>query len=147
MLSLVSRRFVADARLPRHGRAGISLLEIIVAMTLLAVILVPLGLLSSQNATRARSLDFASARTFVLSQQADRFSVLPYDSIPSYAPRTDTVIAGRFKYLRRVSYVQGTTGSEYKTVTVLLLPLPDTTRRDSMIFQRAKTYARSPLFQ
>jgi hypothetical protein len=146
-LSLASPRLVAEAR-PRHReRAGISLIEIIIAMTLLVVVMGALGLISTRNASRARSLDIGSARTFALTQQANRFSVLPYDSIPSYAPRSDTIIAGRFKYLRRVSYVQGTTGSEYKTVTVLMLPLPDTTRRDSMVFQRAKTYARSPLFQ
>jgi hypothetical protein len=146
-LSLGSARLVEGAQPLRHRRAGVSLIEIIVAMTLLAAVIGALGLISTRNAARARSLDLGSARTFVLAQQANRFSVLPYDSIPSYAPRIDTVVAGRFKYLRRVSYAQGTTGGEYKTVTVLLLPLPDTTRRDSMVFVRAKTYARSPLFQ
>jgi hypothetical protein len=138
---------LGGTRRPRRGRAGISLIEILVAMSLLAVVLGGLGLISTRTAARARSLDLGSARTFALIQQANRFAVLPYDSIPSYAPRTDTVIAGRFKYLRRVTYTQGTTGSEYKTVKVLLLPLPDTTRRDSLIFVRAKVYARSPLFQ
>jgi len=79
-------------------------------------------------------------------QQSNRFSVLPYDSIPAYAPRTDTVVAGRFRYLRRVSYTQGTTGSEYRRVIVTLVPLLDPTKKDSLIFERAKTYARSPLF-
>lgn len=116
-------------------------------MTLLAVAMGALGLLSTLTASRGRALELGSVRTFALIQQANRFAVLPYDSIPSYAPRTDTVIAGRFKYVRRVTYTQGTTGSEYKTVKVLLLPLADTTRRDSMVFLRAKTYAKSPLFQ
>jgi hypothetical protein len=138
---------VATARTLRRGRAGVSLIEIIVAMTLLAGVLGALGLISTRTAGRARSLDLGSARTFALIQQANRFAVLPYDSIPSYAPRVDTVIAGRFSYVRRVSYTPGATGSEYKTVTVLLLPLPDTTRRDSMVFVRAKTYSSSPLFQ
>jgi Tfp pilus assembly protein PilV len=134
-------------RLAARARAGISLLEILVAMTLLAVAMGALGLLSTVAAARARSLEEGSVRSFALTQQANRFSVLPYDSIPNYAPRTDTVIAGRFTYLRRVTYRQSTTGSEYKTVKVLLLPLADTMRRDSMVFVRAKTYARSPLFQ
>jgi prepilin-type N-terminal cleavage/methylation domain-containing protein len=130
----------------RRARRGISLIEIIVAMTLLAIVLSTLAVLSGKTAARSRALDLGSARTFVLMQQSNRFSVLPYDSIPSYAPKLDTVFAGRFKYLRRVTYTQGFTGSEYRTIKVLLLPVIDTTKRDSLIFQRAKTYARSPLF-
>lgn len=127
-------------------RRGVSLLEIVVAMTLLSFVLGALGLLSTKNAARGAVLDKASARTFVLMQQANRFSVLPYDSIPRYAPVTDTVIAGPYQYKRFVSYVQSTTGSEYKTVKVLLLPIGDETKRDSLIFVRAKTYDHSPLF-
>jgi prepilin-type N-terminal cleavage/methylation domain-containing protein len=130
----------------RRERRGVSMIEVLVAMTLLAFVLGSLGLLSAKTASRARALDANSARTFVLMQQSNRFSVLPYDSIPSYAPRTDTVVAGRFSYLRRVSYTQGATGSEYRRVIVTLVPLADPTKKDSLIFERAKTYAKSPLF-
>ena len=130
----------------RRERRGISLVEVVCAMTLLAIVIGSLGLLAAKNAARARNLDAASARTFVLAQQANRFSVLPYDSIPSYAPKTDTVISGRFQYLRKVSYTQSVTGSEYRRVKVILIPLADQTKKDSLLFERAKTYARSPLF-
>lgn len=133
-------------RRPARARRGVSLIEIIISMTLLAFVIGTLSLMSAKSARRGKELDIGSARAFVLMQQSNRFSVLPYDSIVVYAPRIDTVITGRFKYLRRVTYVQSTTGSEYKTVTVVLLPLPDTTRRDSLIFVRAKTYEHSPLF-
>lgn len=139
-----SRRSPAQ-RGPRPRR-GVSLIEIMVAMTLLAFVIGALSVLSAKSARRGKELDIGSARAFVLMQQSNRFSVLPYDSIVVYAPRVDTVITGRFKYLRRVSYTQSTTGSEYKTVKVILLPLPDTTKRDSLIFVRAKTYEHSPLF-
>lgn len=138
-------RLINANRTPR-ARRGVSLIEIVIAMTLLSMVIGSLGLLSAKNAARGRSLDLVSARTFVLMQQANRFSVLPYDSIVSYAPRIDTVIAGRYSYLRRVTYVQGNTGSEYKTVKVLILPLADTLKRDSLLFLRAKTYDHSPLF-
>ena len=129
-----------------RARRGVSIIEIIVAMTLLAVVIGALGVLSARTATRARTLDLKSARTFVLMQQSNRFSVLPYDSIPWYAPRTDTVIAGRFKYARRVTYTHSYTGSEYKTLKVFLIQVGDSTVKDSLTFLRAKTYARSPLF-
>jgi prepilin-type N-terminal cleavage/methylation domain len=131
----------------RRPRRGVSLIEIIIAMTLLAFVLGSLGLLSAKSARRGKDLDVGSARTFVLMQQSNRFSVLPYDSIPAYAPRVDTVITGRFQYRRRVSYVQGTS-SDYKAVTVVLEQLPDTNAklRDTMVFVRAKTYDHSPLF-
>lgn len=143
---MLTSSHTSRASRPARVRRGVSLLEIIVAMTLLSFVLGALGLLSAKNASRGTLLDKTSARTFVLMQQANRFSVLPYDSIPSYAPVTDTVIAGPYKYKRFVTYTQGTTGSEYKTVKVLLLPIGDENRRDSLIFVRAKTYDHSPLF-
>lgn len=129
-----------------RARRGISLIEIIVALTLLVVVLGALSVLTTRTVKRSRDLDMASARTFVLMQQTNRFSALPYDSIPSYAPRVDTIWAGRFQYVRSLSYTQGVTGSEYRIVKVRLVPLNDPTHPDSLVFQRAKTYARSPLF-
>jgi type II secretory pathway pseudopilin PulG len=144
---------VAD-RAPRT-RDGVSLIEIMVAMTLLVTVLGALSVLTTRTVKRSRDLDVGSARTFVLMQQSNRFSSLPYDSIPIYAPagtpRVDTVITGRYKYQRMVSYIQGTTGSEYRTVKVLLKPISDTTLKsqkpDSLVFQRAKTYSTTPLFK
>lgn len=127
-------------------RRGVSLVEIIVAMTLLAFVIGSLSLLSAKSARRAKDLDLGSARTFALMQQSNRFAVLPYDSIRVYAPRTDTITSGRFQYRREVSWTQGTTGSEYKTIQVILIPLDDQTKRDSLTFLRAKIYERSPLF-
>jgi hypothetical protein len=72
--------------------------------------------------------------------------VLPYDSIPIYAPRQDTVVAGRFRYERQVTYTNSVTGSEYRRVKVILIPRADRTKKDSLMVERAKTYAKSPLF-
>lgn len=137
-------------RAPRP-RDGVSLIEIMVAMTLLVTVLGALSVLTTRTVKRSRDLDVGSARTFVLMQQSNRFSSLPYDSIPSYAPRVDTVTTGRYKYERRLTYVQGTTGSEYRTLKVVLKPISDTTLKsqkpDSLLFQRAKTYSTTPLFK
>jgi prepilin-type N-terminal cleavage/methylation domain-containing protein len=137
-------------RTPR-AREGFSLIEIIVAMTILVFVLGALSVLTTRTVKRSRDLDVASARTFVLMQQTNRFSSLPYDSIPSYAPRVDTIVTGRYSYLRSLTYVQGSTGSEYRTLKVMLEPLfvSGTTqlKPDSLLFQRAKVYAKTPLFQ
>jgi Tfp pilus assembly protein PilV len=134
-----------------RARDGVSLIEIIVAMTLLVTVLGALSVLTTRTVKRSRDLDIGSARTFVLMQQSNRFSALPYDSIPSYAPRIDTVTTGRFKYERRLTYVQGT-GSEYRTLKVMLKPVSSdpmiaAQKPDSLFFQRAKTYANTPLFK
>jgi prepilin-type N-terminal cleavage/methylation domain-containing protein len=143
-----------DPRAPQAAlrtRDGVSLIEIIVAMTLLVVVLGALSVLTTRTVKRSRDLDVGSARTFVLMQQTNRFASLPYDSIPSYAPRVDTVTTGRYKYERRLTYVQGATGSEYRTLKVLLKPISDTTLKsqkpDSLLFQRAKNYTTTPLFK
>jgi prepilin-type N-terminal cleavage/methylation domain-containing protein len=147
-----------DPRIPDRTprtRDGVSLIEIIIAMTLLVVVLGALSVLTTRTVKRSRDLDIGSARTFVLMQQSNRFSSLSYDSIPNYAPngtpRVDTIVTGRYKYQRKVSYTQGATGSEYRTVMVILKPVSDTgfksPRPDSLVFQRAKTYATTPLFK
>ena len=136
-----------DPSRPPRARDGVSLIEIIVAMTLLVVVLGALSVLTTRTVKRSRDLDVGSARTFVLMQQTNRFSSLPYDSIPVYAPRVDTVVTGRYRYRRTLSYVEGTTGAEYRTLKVKLVPLQDKQTPDSLVFQRGKTYARSPLFQ
>lgn len=140
----------APKRAPR-ARDGISLIEIIVAMTLLVFVLGALSVLTTRTVKRSRDLDVGSARTFVLMQQSNRFSSLPYDSIPSYAPRIDTIITGRYMYERRLTYVQGT-GSEYRTLKVMLKPISSDSliakqKPDSLLFQRAKTYSSTPLFK
>jgi hypothetical protein len=143
-------RIAPDARerVPRP-RSGVSLIEIIVAMTLLVTVLGSLSVLTTRTVKRSRDLDIGSARTFVLMQQSNRFSSLPYDSIPSYAPRIDTLTSGRYRYERRLTYTQGATGSEYRTLKVKLMPISDATNNkpDSLLFQRAKTYDRTPLFK
>jgi hypothetical protein len=147
-----TRMNIPGRPLTKRSRAGVSLIEIIVAMTLLVVVLGALSVLTTRTVKRSRDLDIGSARTFVLMQQSNRFSSLSYDSIPSYAPRSDTIIAGRYMYLRTLSYVQSTTGSEYRTITVALKPISRDTmiakqKPDSLFFQRAKTYANTPLFK
>lgn len=141
----------AQARAQRP-RDGVSLIEIIVAMTLLVVVLGALSSLTTRTVKRSRDLDIGSARTFVLMQQSNRFSSLSYDSIPMYAPRVDSIITGRYRYERRLTYVQGGTGSEYRTLTVVLKPISSDVsiaarKPDSLVFQRAKTYANTPLFK
>jgi hypothetical protein len=141
----------ARNRAPR-SRDGVSLIEIIVAMTLLVTVLGALSVLTTRTVKRSRDLDIGSARTFVLMQQSNRFSALPYDSIPSYAPRIDTIVTGRYQYERRLTYVQGATGSEYRTLKVMLKPVSKdsmiaTQKPDSLLFQRAKTYSSTPLFK
>jgi prepilin-type N-terminal cleavage/methylation domain-containing protein len=140
----------SEPRAPR-ARDGFSLIEIIVAMTILVFVLGALSVLTTRTVKRSRDLDVASARTFVLMQQSNRFSSLPYDSIPSYAPRIDTIVAGRYSYRRSLTYVQGTTGSEYRQLKVMLVPLfvsaATQQKPDSLLFQRARVYARTPLFQ
>jgi Tfp pilus assembly protein PilV len=132
-------------------RSGVSLIEIIVAMTLLVTVLGSLSVLTTRTVKRSRDLDIGSARTFMLMQQSNRFSSLPYDSIPSYAPRVDTIRTGRYAFERKLTYVQGATGSEYRTLKVMLTPVSDTIKSnqkpDSLLFQRAKTFATTPLFK
>jgi prepilin-type N-terminal cleavage/methylation domain-containing protein len=138
---------------PRRARRGVSLIEILVAMTLLVVVLGSLSVLTTRTVRRSRDLDLNAARTFVMVEEANRFDALGYNAIPvvanpcSTGPMMDQIVVGRFTYSRRACYTQATTGAEYRTLKVVLVPLADTVRRDSLMFERAMTYASSPLFQ
>jgi prepilin-type N-terminal cleavage/methylation domain-containing protein len=130
-------------------RRGVSLIEIIIAMTLLAFVIGSLSLMSAKSARRAKDLDMLSARTFVLMEQANRYAVLPYAEIPNHAtlsPTVTTFTSGRHEYRREVSYTQGTTGAEYRTLKIVIAPTADLTKRDSLLFVRARIWESSPLF-
>ena len=106
-----------------------SLVEVIVAMTLLALVLSSLAYLAGQASIRGRKAATGTYRAALANELTSRFSSLPYDSVATYL-RTDTVNAGGSSFIRRVTIADVTGSLVTKKVTITVIPMAS--RADSM---------------
>jgi prepilin-type N-terminal cleavage/methylation domain-containing protein len=120
-MPFLSRRTRARRAVPSaSARRGMSLVEVMVAMTLLAIVLSSLAFLAGQASLRTRKAATGTYRAALASELASRFSSMPYDSLSIYI-RTDTVAAGGTSYIRRVamSDVNGSLVTKQLKITVI----------------------------
>lgn len=110
---------------------GFSLIEIMVAITLLALCLVGVAQVTFVMARRAYSVSGGQARDGIIAQQVSQFAALPFDSLKGKAgslivnkppmPYTRTVTVDSLSpTLVRVTIVVTPTSSLYKPDTVVL---------------------------
>lgn len=155
---------------PSRLRAGFSLIEIMVALTILVIVLGGMTLLSAKTSERARLAETLAQRNYTIVQQMNRLNALPYDSLKLYtlSQTNDTIPSGipTIRFLRRDTayYISGTdTGTaphiamlppaaddtvliEAKVTIVPLTSLPrDTSLRDSISLRRRNPRLTSPL--
>ena len=119
----------------RRAARGFSLVEIIVAMTILVVTLAGFAGLTAQYMRRARSLNLQVAMAALFAEQSQRLIVLPFDSLPSRAG-CQTFTTGTLAHTRCIT-VTATTNSRY-TVTLVITPATTAVRPDSLSFARVK---------
>jgi Tfp pilus assembly protein PilV len=115
-------------------RAGISLVEIMVAMMLFGTVTVAMAGLSLVVARRAEANDVFTKRTALLQQQMNRLQALPYDQLASKAG-TVTVSDGPFPHRRKISV--STVGSRTR-VTIQIVPTKAPTSSETIVFDRAR---------
>lgn len=136
--------FLRRRQAPVHRpRAGFSVIEVMIAVTLLGIVMMSLGKFSLIVAQRGRSNELVSARTFALQQQANKFMSLPYDSIATFPATTKALTSGDFKYARIVRIAAPAT-NRY-TITVVVVPASDPARRDSLVLDRTRPPSSSVL--
>jgi len=123
-------------RVPRtkQGRTGFILMEVVVAITLLALILTPLAAMVFKITARSHYIVGAAYRNGVLMEQVNLLESLPYDSIAA-GTTTVTVSAKPYPYVRKLIVAQYY--QKYmlraKSVTLIITPTntlykPDTTK-------------------
>ena len=144
------------------GRAGFSLIEILVAMTILVIVLGGMSLPSAKTSERARLAETLAQRNYTLVQQMNRLNALPYDSLARYTRINtyDTIPSGipSIRFLRRdttyyVSGFEGVAPAVDDTVLieakVTIVPITsvrrDTIYRDSIVLRRRNPRLTSPL--
>ncbi|MEX0892041.1 MAG: hypothetical protein WEB88_07705 [Gemmatimonadota bacterium] len=143
---MTDQRTVTDqhaAATPRPGaaRAGIGLVEVILAMTILAIVLTSLAALTFTTAERARHVTDDAYRQAALIQHMNRFMALPYDSIAGRVGCA-TVSTGNFPH---EVCVTGTASAGVTEVQVKVTPTRPGMQPDSVTFERVRMTTSNPL--
>ena len=143
MLRLSSRRRARTAR--PQPRRGISVIEIMIALTILGVVMMSLGKLSVMVSMRGRTNELVASRNFAMQQQSNKFSAMAYDSVRTFPTVQQTLASGSFRYLRRLSITQPAAGTNRYQVKIVIVPLSDTTKKDSLTLDRTQPPGNSVL--
>jgi len=124
-------------------RKGFSLIEVIIAMTLLAIVLMSLARMSLMVAVRGRGNDLFAKRTAVLQLEANKLGAVPYSTLSTWPTTTKTLTLGDFTY-KRMMAIANTSTNRY-TIKIIVIPMTDTTKKDSVTLDRTKPATSTPL--
>jgi prepilin-type N-terminal cleavage/methylation domain-containing protein len=122
---------------------GFSLVEVIIAMSLLTIVLMLLSTLALSSGRRARLNDLTTKRNFALAQQAGRIEVMPFADVTLLTSGTVQMLVGDFTFNRRL--VVTPSGSTRYTVRIVVEPLAGEFRADSVTIDRTRPASGSPL--
>jgi prepilin-type N-terminal cleavage/methylation domain-containing protein len=126
-----------------QNRRGFSLIEVIIAMTLLAIVLMSLAKMSLMVAVRGRGNDLVAKRTAVLQLEGNKLGALPYATLSTWPTSAQTLTLGDFTYKRRMAIAN--TGTNRYSIKILITPMNDTTKKDSLTLDRTKPATSTPL--
>ena len=141
-LRAVSRRDPDDLAVDHRNRRGSSLVEVMIAITVMVIALTGLAGMTIQAGKRSSALAGTGGRTAVQTQILDQLMVLPYASLPSKAGCT-TVTTPPFPHRRCVSVTD--VAFRRRQVKVVFTPTSRLLRPDSITFERSKGVSSSPL--
>jgi prepilin-type N-terminal cleavage/methylation domain-containing protein len=124
-------------------RRGFSLIEVMIAMTLLSIVMMSLAKISVSVATRGRLNDLVAKRNAALQVESNKFVTVPFDSLRNWSTSTKTFTRGTFSYTRRLTITA--VGLTRYTVKVVVTPTTNTAKKDSVIIDRTRPPTGSPL--
>ena len=119
----------------KQSEAGFSLVELLVAITLLSLVLVSVAQLNVALARRFYALSGGAARSAVVAQQVNQFTAMPFDSLKSKAG-TITVNKPPLPYTRKVTV--DSLSPKLRRVTIVITPLDSVFAPDTRVLQRSK---------
>ena len=131
-------------RRPRR-RAGFSLVEVIISLTVLAVAMMLLARLSYIVSQRGRSNDLVAKRNAALAQETGRFGVMSFTDLAKQTIGTTSksMLVGDFTFTRKVTISKP--GTNRYTLTVTIAPVSSEFKSDSVTFRRTQPATGSPL--
>ncbi|OLB17729.1 MAG: hypothetical protein AUH12_03870 [Gemmatimonadetes bacterium 13_2_20CM_69_8] len=119
----------------KQSEAGFSLVELLVAITLLSLVLVSVAQLNVALARRFYALSGGAARSAVVAQQVNQFTAMPFDSLKSKSG-TITVNQPPLPYTRKVTV--DSLSPKLRRVTIVITPLNSVFAPDTLVLQRSK---------
>ena len=127
---------VTERMQTRDGRKGIALVEVIVAMVLLAIAVSSLaGLVYSVSQSGLKNTGNAY-RNGMLMLEVNRLEGIPYDSIP-VGTTTYQVTTGNYAHTRVITVTEPVV-QRVKTVKIVLTPTNSRFKPDTITFTRTK---------
>jgi prepilin-type N-terminal cleavage/methylation domain-containing protein len=124
-------------------RQGFSLIEVMVALTMLAIVMMSLAKIGVSIATRGRTNDLVAKRNAVLQSEANKLGDLPFDSLSKFDATTKSFTRSGFNYSRRLT-LTAASSSRY-TVKIVVIPTNTSARKDSVMFDRSRPPSGTPL--
>ena len=131
-------------------RSGMTLIEVIVACSLLALTFTSLTALSVKLAARNRSNAYVEQRTATFFEQINRVESMPYDSLTKYLV-TDSVKTGEGYYVWNYTIDAeslSTSGRQrYRKITLTVTPRLEPASKQVQTIRRFKSPFSNPLFK
>jgi prepilin-type N-terminal cleavage/methylation domain-containing protein len=118
----------------RRTRAGFSLVEIMVSMTLLAIALTSLARLSFVAARQQREVTAATYRAALMTEQVNRLTTIPFGALP-LEPVDTLVTTGLFPHRRQITVTALT--PTVSQIRIVIVPTRPNLRADTVTFERS----------
>ena len=128
---------------PVRPRRGFTLLEVIVAMTMLSVVLMSLAKLSTVISVRGRNADIVAKRSAVLQLETNKFGAMAFDSLRVFSTAAVTRTFGDFTFTRTLTITN--VNSTRFTVKIVITPAVSSSLKDSATFDRTRPASSTPL--
>lgn len=148
----MNRRHGSAAGHRKRVRAGISLIEVVVASTLLAVTLTALTGLAARLAARTRNVGTVEQRTATYFQEVNRVESMPYDSLSTTRYLvTDSVKSGNSYFVwtytvgAETPNVNPASTSVYRDITLTVTPRVTGVSAVTGVIRRTRTPAATSL--
>jgi prepilin-type N-terminal cleavage/methylation domain-containing protein len=122
----------------KRSVAGFTLVELMVAVTLLALLLIGVAKLNFDLARRFYKLSGAPARGGVIARLVNQFAAMPFDSLPGKVG-TITVNSPPIPYTRTVTV--DSLSPKLRRVTIIITPLNTVFKADTEVIERTKPAA------
>lgn len=126
-----------------RSREGFTLIEVMVALTLLSIILLSFADAATAVAVRGRTNDLVAKRTAALQGEANKFATVPFSSLASWSTSDQSFTKGNFTYTRRLSITA--LASNRDSIKITIVPATDTTKKDFVVLFRTKPTSSSLL--
>ncbi|HXV17550.1 MAG TPA: prepilin-type N-terminal cleavage/methylation domain-containing protein [Gemmatimonadaceae bacterium] len=132
------KQFSQGASVRRRKRSGFILMEVIVAMTLLALIMTPLAAMVYKITARSHRSIGNTYRNAVVMEEVNLLESLPYDNLPN-GTTTTTVTSKPYPYTMTITIAQYYQKWQLKgkSVQLILTPANPLYRPDTVKFIRS----------